>query len=127
MVGGKQKFKRRVEEFALDVSSWKWQRITNRNWFQASICQQDGGLYVLDRHPKPDDLLLSTIPYIVLTCEDRDTARIVVDGIPVSLKGGVSAIELIVEGELPAEKSKRLVDEVRMKAEAIVGTRCIVE
>jgi hypothetical protein len=53
-------------------------------------------------------------------------ASIVVDGISVSLKVGVSAIEVVVEGDLPAEKSKRLAEEVRMKAEAIVGSRCIV-
>ena len=127
MVGGKQKFKRSLEEFALDVSSWTWQRTTNRNWFQASICQEGGGLYVLERRPKPEALLPSTIAYVVSPCDEWNGARIVVDGIPVSLKVGVSAIELIVEGDLPAEKSKRLVDEVRMKAEAIVGTRCIVE
>ena len=42
------------------------------------------------------------------------------------LKIRVSAIEVVVEGDLPAEKSKRLAEEVRMKAEAIVGNRCIV-
>jgi hypothetical protein len=124
--GGKQKFKRSIEEFALDVSSWCWRRTTNRNWFQASICQEDGGLYVLERHPKPEALLPSSIEYTVSKCEDWNGARIVVDGISVSLKVGVSAIEVVVEGDLPAEKSKRLAEEVRMKAEAIVGSRCIV-
>ena len=124
--GGKQKFKRSIEEFALDVSSWCWRRTTNRNWFQASICQEDGGLYVLERHPKPEALLPSSIEYTVSQCEDWNGARIVVDGITVSLKVGVSAIEVVVEGDLPAEKSKRLAEEVRMKAEAIVGSRCIV-
>ena len=50
----------------------------------------------------------------------------VVDGISVSFKVGVSAIEVVVEGDLPAEKSKRLAEEVRMKAEAIVGSGGIV-
>jgi hypothetical protein len=71
-------------------------------------------------------LLPSSVEYIVSPCEDWNGARIVVDGISISLKVGVSAIELIVEGDLPAEKSKRLAEEVRMKAEAIVGKRCIV-
>ncbi len=68
----------------------------------------------------------SSIEYTVSQCEDWNGARIVVDGISVSLKVGVSAIEVVVEGDLPAEKSKRLAEEVRMKAEAIVGSRCIV-
>ena len=127
MEDGKQKFRRSIEEFALDTSSWIWQRTTSRNWFQVSICQEDGGLFVLERRPKPDALLPSSIEYIVSSCEDWNSARIVVDGISVSLKVGVSAIELIVEGNLPVEKSKRIVEEVRLKAEAVVGSRCIVE
>jgi len=74
----------------------------------------------------PEALLPSSIEYTVSQCEDWNGARIVVDGISVSLKVGVSAIEVVVEGDLPAEKSKRLAEEVRMKAEAIVGSRCIV-
>ncbi len=109
------------------MSSWTWRRTTNRKWFQVSIYQEDGGLYVLDRRPKPEALLPSSIDYVVAPCEDWNGVRIVVDGIPVSLKVGVSSVEVIVEGDLPAEKSKRLAEEVRMKTEAIVGNRCIAE
>jgi hypothetical protein len=124
--GGKQKFKRNIEDFTLDVTSWIWRRTTNRNWFQVSICQENGGLFALERRPEPEALLPCRIGCIVSPCEDWDGARMVVDGISISLKVGVSAIELIVEGDLPAEKSKRLAEEVRMNAEAIVGSRCIV-
>jgi hypothetical protein len=55
-----------------------------------------------------------------------DVERIVVDGIPLTLKVGVSAIEVIVEGDLPAGKKQAIANEVRMKTEAIVGGRCIV-
>jgi hypothetical protein len=127
MEGGKQKIKRSVEEFALDPSSWTWRRTTNRNWFQVSICQEDGRLFVLERNPKPEDLLPSNMEYIVSPCEDWNVARIIVDGVSVSWKVGVSSIELIVEGNLPAEKSRRLAEEVRMRAETVVGSPCIVE
>jgi hypothetical protein len=125
--GDKQKFKRTIEEFALDLSSWTWRRTTNRNWLQISICQENGALYVLDRHPDPHALLPSSVDYVVSPCEDRNDARIIVDGIPISLTVGVSSIDVIVEGDLPPEKCKRLIEEMRKKTELIVGSQCFLQ
>jgi hypothetical protein len=45
----------------------------------------------------------------------------------VSLRVGVSFIEVIVEGDLPSEKSYQLAEEIRTNAEAVAGRRCIME
>lgn len=94
--GGKQKFKRSIEVFALDPGSWTWRRTTNRTGFRSRFARKTGAL-----HPraKPQVLLPSSVEYTISPCEEWNRARIVVDGISVSLKVGVSAIELIVEGK----------------------------
>jgi hypothetical protein len=125
--GDKQKYRRSSENYSLDVKSWTWLRTTNRNWLQFSIRQENGGLFVLDKRPEPQTLLPRTIKHAVAPCEEWNGARIVIDGIPVSLSVGVSCIDVVVEGNLPSEKSDRLAEEVRINAEAIVGNRCVVE
>jgi hypothetical protein len=122
-----QQYRRSLEDYALDVSSWTWLRTTNRNWRQFSIRQENKGMFVMDRRPEPQALLPRAIKHIVTPCEEWNRTRIVIDGVPVSLRVGVSFIDVIIEGNLPPEISQRLAEEVRVNAEAIVGSRCVVE
>ncbi len=122
-----QKYRRNVNEYALDTNTWTWRRNTNRNWHQFSIRQEDKGIFVLDRRPKPQALLPRTVEHVVVPCEEWNGVRIVVDGIPVSLRVGVSFIDVIVEGDLPFEKSHQVAEEVRSNAEAAIGRRCVME
>ena len=125
--GDRQKFRRSLENFTLDIRSWTWRRTTNRNWHQFSILQENGGLFVLDRRPKPHTLLPNGIEHVGLPCEGWDGARILIDGVPVSLNVGVSSIDVIVEGNLSPEKASRLAEEIRLKAESVAGSRCVIE
>jgi hypothetical protein len=126
-LGGTQQYRRNLENYALDVRSWIWHRTTNRNWTQFSIHQENKKMFVLEKRPEPPALLPRTIKHIVAPCDEWNGARIVIDGVPVSLRVGVSSIDVIIEGNLPPEISQRLAEEVRTTAEAIAGSRCVVE
>jgi hypothetical protein len=80
-----------------------------------------------NREDGPQAILPRTVEHMLLPSEEWNGARIVVDEIPVSLRVGVSFIEVIVEGDLPSEKSYQLAEEIRTNAEAVVGRSCIME
>jgi len=124
---GEQRHRRNVEDYALDLHSWVWRRLTNRNWRQFSICQEDKALFVLERHPEPEALLPRSVEHTVVQREESTATRIVVEGVSVSLRVGVSCIEVVVEGELPNDQSMRLAEEVRANAESAINRRCILE
>jgi hypothetical protein len=124
---GRQQYRRNFNEYALDIKTWTWLRNTNRNWRQFSIRREDKGIFVLDQRPEPQALLPRTVEHVVVPCKEWNDARIVVDGILVSITVGVAFIDVIVEGDLPSEKSHQLAEEVRTNAEAVVGHRCVME
>jgi hypothetical protein len=123
----KHRHRRSLDDYALDTRSSTWVRTTNRNWRQFSIRPEGRGLFVLERRPKPENLLPLTIDYVCANCQEWNGARIIVDGVPVSLTVDVSFIDLIIEGNLPPETSQRLAEEIRRNAEAFVGSPCIFE
>jgi hypothetical protein len=102
-------------------------RTTKRNWRQFSIAQEDGGLFVLDKHPKPEALLPRDIEYVRTSCEEWNGIRIAVAGVPISITVGVSFIDLIIEGDLPAETSQALAEEIRRLAESATGSHCVFD
>jgi hypothetical protein len=87
--GGQQQYRRNVEDYSLDVKSGVWSRLTNRNWRQFSICQEDGRLFVLERDVNPENLIPRTAEHAVAPDEDSRRVQIVVSGVPISLILGV--------------------------------------
>jgi hypothetical protein len=124
---GKSRYRRNVEDYALDVRSGVWRRLTNRNWREFSIRQEDRGPFMLEQRLEPEAILPRGTEHVVMPCADWNRARILVGGVPVSLTVGVSDVDVIVEGELPGELSLRLAEEVRANAEAAVQRRCVLE
>jgi hypothetical protein len=124
---GKQRYRRNLEEYALDIRSRIWHRLTNRNWRQFSIRQADRGLFVLEQHPEREALLPRSIEHDVEPCDDWNRIRFVVQGVPVSVVIEVSEIEMTIEGALPDEIAGRIAEEVRASAEAAIQRQCILE
>jgi hypothetical protein len=122
--GGEEQYRRNVEEYALDLRSGAWRRLTDRNWRQFAVHQEDWDLFVLEQRPEPAALLPRAIEHTAEPGEEWDRARYMVGGVPVSLIVGVSVIEVIVEGELPPGLADRIAEEVRANAEASIGRRC---
>jgi len=128
MTGDKrQRYRRSLDDYTLDTKSWSWVRTTKQNWRQFSICQESRGPFVLDRHPKPEALLPRNIDYVLTNCEEWNGARFIVAGVPVSLRVGISFIDLVIEGDLAGETCQNLAEEVRRNAEAAIGSRCIFD
>jgi hypothetical protein len=127
--GGKQRFRRNFEDYALDINSGVWRRLTDRNWRQFSIRSEEKMPFVLarDRYPKAEALLPRSIEHTVMLCDTSDRARFVIGGVPVALTIGVNAIEIIVEGDLPEELLARMAEDVRSNAEAVIQSRCFVD
>jgi hypothetical protein len=124
---GERRYRRNVEEFALDTRSGAWRRLTSRNWLQFSIRQEDRGLFVLEQRPAREQLFPRGVEYTVEPCEDWNRIRFVVRGVPVSVSVEVSDIEIIVQGELPEKLAGRIAEEVRGNAEAAIQRRCVLE
>ncbi|WP_162671432.1 hypothetical protein [Gemmata massiliana] len=124
---GKRVYRRNVEEFALNTRSGVWQRLTNRNWSQFSVRQEDRGLFVLERSPKREQLFPHAVEYTTEPCEDWSGIRFVVQGVPVSVTVGVSEIDIIVEGELPGEMAGQIAEEVRTNTEVAIQQRCVLQ
>ncbi|HLJ88886.1 MAG TPA: hypothetical protein VKZ53_18855 [Candidatus Angelobacter sp.] len=123
---GRQRFHRNFEDYALDMTSWVWQRLTNRNWRQFSVSQENG-LFVLERHPKPDALLPRNIEHTVVQCKGKEDARFIVAEVPVSLTVGVTSIDIVIEGAMPEPLAARLAAEIRANTEATIQRACILE
>jgi len=122
----KQRFHRNFEEYALDMKSYAWQRLTNRNWHEFSI-RQENGTFMLEHRPEPEALLPRDIEYATAPCQGNEDSRFLVAEVPISLTIRTMHIELIVEGALPEPVLERLVEEIRANTEADVKRRCILE
>ncbi|HEX4783692.1 MAG TPA: hypothetical protein VH350_05085 [Candidatus Sulfotelmatobacter sp.] len=124
--GGRQRICRNYEDYALDLQSWVWQRLTDRNWREFSI-RQEKGVFMLEQKPKVESLLPRDVGQSVLPPEREENARFIVAGVPVSLEIGVRNIRILVEGSLPEALSARMVEEIRANAEAAIRRRCVLE
>ena len=127
-IEGSQLLRRNFEDYALDLGSWVWRRLTHRNWRQFSIRPGDGGgLFILEKRPNPQALLPRKIQHVVSPCEGTKHARFIVQSTPISLAIGVASIEVIIEGNLPKALTARLVEEIRANAAAATQQECTVE
>lgn len=125
--GGKQQYRRNFEDYVLDLRSGVWSRVTNRNWRQLSIRQEDGQFFVLERDLNPENLIPRMAERTAASDNESRRVRILVSGVPISLIVGVRFIEIIVEGKLPDEMCLRLAEEIRANAEAAIKHRCVLE
>jgi hypothetical protein len=123
---GEHLYRRNVEDYALDTRSGIWRRLTKRNWRQFSICQEDGGLFVLNHDVKVQDLVPNSLESIAETEESYRERRFLVRGVPVRVVAGVKWIEIIVEGDLPQEICHDMPEVFRSRVETLCKKKCIV-
>jgi hypothetical protein len=124
---GERRYRRNIDEFALDTRAGVWRRLTNRNWLEFSIRQEDRGLFVLERWPEREQMFPRGVEYTLAPCEEWNRIRFVVRGVPVSVAIEVSDIKVIVEGELPEGLAGHIAEAVRANAEAAIQRRCVLQ
>ena len=126
--GDEQQFRRNFDDYALNLVSRVWRRITDRKWLQFQIRQADKRLFVLEHDLEIKNLLPRHIEYTHVPIEERRSqARLIVGGVHVLLKSAVSRIEIIVEGDLRPDLCARLTEEIRANAETTIQRPCILE
>jgi hypothetical protein len=123
---GEQRYRRNVEDYALDVGSGVWRRLTNRNWRQFSICQEDGSLFVLNNDVKLKDLIPEGLERRAGTDGSYREGRFLVRGVPIRVIAGVRLIEIIVEGELPEEINRDMPEVFRSRVETLCKKKCVL-
>jgi len=124
---GREVYRPNIEEFALDIASGSWRRLTNRNWRQFAICMEDRRMFDMERWPKPKLLLPEGVEYSLVECDSLLGAQIAVRDARIVISVEISEIRILVEGDLPAELVRRLVESVRSRAQSTVGDACSVE
>ncbi len=125
---GKRHFRRNLEDFALDLATGVWRRVTERHWGQWRVRRADGKRFEIEPLLRPEGLVPLSIPTEVLPCEEEwNRARVAVEGVPVELTVGHREVEVVVEGWLPEALARRVVEEVRSRTEAATGQLCVLE
>lgn len=124
--GADRWFRRNVEEYALDIQTAKWRRLTNRNWKQFAIHQENWGLFVLEHDPGLEKLPPRSAMDTVEWVEEFNVLHFYVEGVRIRLSIDVYSISIVVEGELPDDVIERVVEEMRANTEAAIKQRCLV-
>lgn len=124
---GKQIFRSNFEDYALDITSGVWRLLTNRNWRQFRIQQEDGKLFVLERRPRPDSLVPIGFKGTVVPRDESSSVQFVVNGIPVALKIDIQHVEIVVEGNLPDDVCRQLTETIRINTEGAIGHKCVTQ
>jgi hypothetical protein len=123
----KQRYLRNVEDYALDLRAASWRRLTNRNWRQFFVCQEDGHWFaVTPQLLSVEDLVPSSARRAADQPEGYRAARILVHDVPVLLEIGLDSVEVIVEGSLPDETYARLSEAIRANAETFLKRPCVL-
>jgi hypothetical protein len=123
----KQRFRRNVEEYELDLGTLAWRRTTDRNWPQYAIRRADGKWFVLDDRPDFEAFRPAGVPHEVLPPADWNTHRLAVGGVMVRFAIGVGEVEILVEGALAGGLADDLVEAARLHVEAAIGRECVVD
>jgi hypothetical protein len=124
---GREVYRPNIEEYALDVHSGSWRKLTSRNWRQFAIRMQSQRMFNYERWPVPKKLLPEGVEYTLVECDSLLGAKIEVRGVRVAISVGVSQIRIRIEGSLPAIVVEQCAESVRVHAENAVGESCSLE
>jgi hypothetical protein len=124
---GKQRFQRNNEEFSLHIRTGSWTQVTNRNWPQWTIGQEDDGVFVLDQGVRLRDLVPAGLDRIFASDERDREARFLLRGVPIRVMAGVRWIEIVAEGDLSEQLCREVPEAFRRSVESLCKRKCVVE
>ena len=125
--GRGSRLRRNGEDYALDLGTGVWRRLTSRNWSQFSIEQASRGAFWREQAIDAASLYPRGIDHIVVPHERRREVRFLVAGIPINVKSGIWTIDVVVEGNLPTDFVEDIAEEIRANAEAACQRPCKCE
>jgi hypothetical protein len=123
--GGEEWTIQNVEEYALRLDDWRWQRLTDRGgWRQFAIRRRDGEWFDA-LNPLGDEVFhIEEVPHEPLEGTDSWARRIVVSGVPVSFSEDIAEVRILIEGRLSDQVVLRLVEDLLSNVEAASGHPC---
>ncbi len=126
--GRGQLFWSNLEDYAFDIRSGVWCRLTNRNWSQFSIRPKNQFDPAWTLAWWPEEVLPQGVEYTLIEREPyQKDIRIEVAGVPVSVAGDFGAIKIVIEGEMPGNSAIGLAKKMRANAQRVAGCPCVLE
>ena len=150
------RIRRNFDDFAYDPGTGVWKRLTDRGWRQFSICNQENKIFMKGPpftgycgiegeswkgepleipdfddtfiYIQPESLFPRHFEYETVLSEEFSLEdRIVVAGIPVSIKVEPFSIAIIVEGDMDEAMAMALAEDIKEGVEADTGRPCALE
>ncbi|WZP00849.1 hypothetical protein EP7_002504 [Isosphaeraceae bacterium EP7] len=125
---GKQDFRRNFEEYALDTRTGVWRRLTDRNWAEFSVQEEEKEIGSIDFYMNTKALFPENVEYTMGPPEEAewDETRFLVEGVTVSVTGGLGNIRIVIEGQLPDDLVGRITEGMRANMEALNQRKCTI-
>jgi Galactose oxidase, central domain len=124
---GSQRFRRNVEEWALDTRTWQWSRITSRFWQQFVVHQKDNKAFLGPQEISPADCLPSGLEHTPVESEEAAEIRFVFQGVPIVATCNLSHVDITIEGCLSPDLVATVTSEMRRSIEAAIDRPCVLE
>ena len=122
----KQRLRKNLDDFSLDLARGEWRQLTNRVWQEFSIRAEPRMIGWWHRVSR-EDIKPIEVPHSIIPGDDRGQLTLLVDGARVSITLAVNEIEILIEGALSPDVTNRLLEGIRSKAEAATTWQCVLE
>ena len=154
--GGEERIRRNFDDFLYDPAAGVWKRLTHRRWRQFSICNQENKVFMKGppftgccgmegeswkgEAPEipdfgdtfvfiePEALFPRRFEYETVLSEEFSLEdRVVVAGVPVSIKLSSCSIEIVIEGDMVEGMAASLVQDIKQGVEAHTGLSLVLK
>ncbi len=152
---GDERIRRNFDDFLYVPATGGWKRLTDRKWRQFSISNQQNKVFMKGQpfrgccgmegeswkrdaleipdfqetlvYILPEALLPRHVEYETIFSEEFSLEdRIVVAGIPVSIKVAAFSVEIVIEGQMEEAKAVALVRDIKENIEADTRLPCVL-
>lgn len=124
---GRKYYRNNIEDYALDLTSGAWKRITNRNWPHFLIQRMDNKFISTTPPLKPEEFLPEECKQYIVPSEKSRTVRFTTKNVQAVLSLKPLHAELVFEGNLPGDHSIKIAEEICGKIEEAVQSVCLLE
>jgi hypothetical protein len=125
--GGSQRFRRNIEEWALETRTWQWIRNTSRCWPQFVVRQKDNKAFLGPQKISPADCLPSGVELTPVESEEAAEIRFVFQGVPIVATCNLAHVDITIEGCLPPDLLSTVTSEMQRSIEAAIHRPCVLE